>query len=80
MDGIMNDWESQIKYLEISYEELAKLLRIKVRSVYRWRKNPETMTGPTIEALKAWVLLKKNNIHWHDRIITKNIEVRHIND
>jgi hypothetical protein len=76
----MISWLSQIEYLEINYEELAKLLRTTLRTVYRWKTDPETMPGAAVEAIKAWTLLKKNNIHWNDRVTTQTIEVRQILD
>jgi hypothetical protein len=53
-----------LELLNITQDELANLLCINVRTVRRWIKNAEKITGPAQQAMRAWLKLHTIGMSW----------------
>lgn len=50
--------------LGLSQVDMARLLSVDARTVRRWVANPEEITGPTTQALRAWRRLNQLGLAW----------------
>jgi hypothetical protein len=53
-----------LKQLNLSAIEAAKLLSVTPRTVNRWVDNPEEISGPAEQAIRAWMRLHNYNLPW----------------
>ena len=59
LDGILSE-------LNLSQSDAARMLRVSVRTVRRWARNPQAMYGPAKVALRSWVKCHRNGLDWGD--------------
>jgi len=58
------EFEQLIKQLGLTYQKLALLLSVQVRTVQRWAQDPSTIPGPAEQALNAWLQLHQHHLPW----------------
>lgn len=58
------EFASCLKQLNLQQIEAAKLLSVTPRTINRWAENPDEITGPAEQALRAWLRLHNYNLPW----------------
>jgi len=64
MEFSKQEFEKCLNELGLSQTDLAKLLSVTTRTVNRWYNNPNEITGPAKQALRAWIKLNNLCFPW----------------
>lgn len=63
------EFEACLNELELSQVKAAELLSVNIKTVKRWAKNPNKVSGPAEQVLRAWLNLHHNNLPWRPSMI-----------
>ena len=53
-----------LKELGLTQKEAAKLLSVNIRTMNRWVREEQQITGPAKQTFIAWLRLKRHNLAW----------------
>jgi len=64
MPFLKQEFVDCLNELGLSQVEAAKLLSVNPRTLNRWTENPNEVSGPAEQALRAWLRLQRYNLPW----------------
>ena len=74
------EFNNYLKELGLTQTAFALLLSVSSRTVRRWAQKPDKITGPSKQALFAWVKLHRQGFAWRENAEIIAARRRHTRD